>query len=190
MPEGAPTSALGARSVAPSGLRPSSFVMCNTPVEVQFITSAGCLNYPCRTPLGIALGADVTTGWKIGQHLGQRHRSLPLQTAGCRLGDHLAFFGPTTLALRCRGGGRYSSHRLFARHNGSGVARDVTDETILVRLFDQRFMHTARQGARREIGEGTRKSALARNLARALEAAQSAQHGIDGEPLDQPRGRR
>ena len=32
---------------APSGLRPSSFVMCNTPVEVQF-TSAGCLNYPCR----------------------------------------------------------------------------------------------------------------------------------------------
>jgi ribonuclease T2 len=30
-------------------LRPSSFVICNTPVEVQF-TSAGCLNYPCRTP--------------------------------------------------------------------------------------------------------------------------------------------
>jgi hypothetical protein len=24
--------------------------MCNTPVEVQF-TSAGCLNYPYRTPL-------------------------------------------------------------------------------------------------------------------------------------------
>jgi hypothetical protein len=24
--------------------------MCNTPVEVQF-TSAGCLNYPCRTPV-------------------------------------------------------------------------------------------------------------------------------------------
>src|SRR5439155_13771518 len=48
-PEGAPTSALGQRSGAPSGLRPSSFVMCNTPVEVQF-TSAGCLNYPCRTP--------------------------------------------------------------------------------------------------------------------------------------------
>src|SRR6202011_6212050 len=50
MPEGAPTSALGERSGAPSGLRPSSFVMCNTPVEVQFMTSAGCLNYPCRTP--------------------------------------------------------------------------------------------------------------------------------------------
>jgi hypothetical protein len=32
-------------------LCPSSFVMCNTPVEVQF-TSAGCLNYPCRTPRG------------------------------------------------------------------------------------------------------------------------------------------
>ena len=38
------------RSGAASGLRPSSFVMWNTPVEVQF-TSAGCLNYPCRTPL-------------------------------------------------------------------------------------------------------------------------------------------
>src|SRR5207344_1123602 len=48
-PEGAPAPALGERSGAPSGLRPSSFVICNTPVEVQF-TSAGCLNYPCRTP--------------------------------------------------------------------------------------------------------------------------------------------
>jgi len=37
------------RSGAPSGLRPSTFVMSDTPVEVQF-TSAGCLNYPCRTP--------------------------------------------------------------------------------------------------------------------------------------------
>jgi hypothetical protein len=34
-------------------LRPSSLVMCNTPVEVQLITSAGCLNYPCRTPQGV-----------------------------------------------------------------------------------------------------------------------------------------
>jgi hypothetical protein len=40
---------LGERSSAPSGLRPSLFVICNTPVEVRF-TSAGCLNYPCRTP--------------------------------------------------------------------------------------------------------------------------------------------
>jgi hypothetical protein len=53
-PEGAPAPALGERSGAPSGLRPSSFVMCNTPVEVQF-SSAGCLNYPCRTPPSIAL---------------------------------------------------------------------------------------------------------------------------------------
>jgi hypothetical protein len=43
------TRALEEGSCAPSSLRPSSFVMCNTPVEVQF-TSAGCLNYPCRTP--------------------------------------------------------------------------------------------------------------------------------------------
>src|SRR5271169_4538359 len=57
MPEGAPTSAFGERSGAPSGLRPSSFVMCNTPVEVQFMTSAGCLNYPCRTPIAAASAA-------------------------------------------------------------------------------------------------------------------------------------
>src|SRR3954451_16043555 len=34
--EGAPAPALGERSGAPSGLRPSSFVMSDTPVEVQF----------------------------------------------------------------------------------------------------------------------------------------------------------
>src|SRR5580700_9150509 len=48
-PEEAPAPAL---AEPPSGLRPSSFVMRNTPVEVQFINSAGCLNYPCRTPVG------------------------------------------------------------------------------------------------------------------------------------------
>src|SRR5271169_6424296 len=60
MPEGAPTSAFGERSGAPSGLRPSSFVMCNTPVEVQFMTSAGCLNYPCRTPQANDVASDGT----------------------------------------------------------------------------------------------------------------------------------
>src|SRR5271169_6731254 len=72
MPEGAPTSALGERSGAPSGLRPSSFVMCNTPVEVQF-TSAGCLNYPCRTPeeLQAALVEFATRyneTWLVARH--------------------------------------------------------------------------------------------------------------------------
>ena len=41
-------------AVQPNGhdlksVRPLPFVMSDTPVEVQF-TSAGCLNYPCRTP--------------------------------------------------------------------------------------------------------------------------------------------
>src|SRR6187402_894665 len=53
-PEGAPALALGERSGAPSGLRPSSFVMSDTPVEAQS-TSAGCLNYPCRTPEAIRI---------------------------------------------------------------------------------------------------------------------------------------
>ena len=38
---------LGERSGAPSGLRPASFVMSDTPLRFN---SAGCLNYPCRTP--------------------------------------------------------------------------------------------------------------------------------------------
>jgi len=53
---------LGERSGAPSGLRPSTFVMSDTPVEVQF-TSAGCLNYPCRTPpVGDELFSGGTSG--------------------------------------------------------------------------------------------------------------------------------
>jgi hypothetical protein len=40
-------------------LRPSSFVMWNTPVEVQF-TSAECLNYPCRTPPGATQTVQYT----------------------------------------------------------------------------------------------------------------------------------
>src|SRR4029077_5126246 len=40
------------------------FVMGNTPVVVQF-TSAGCLNYPCRTPLEV---------WKTLARLSARRR--------------------------------------------------------------------------------------------------------------------
>src|SRR4029077_18750765 len=61
-PEGTPTPVLGERSGAPSDLRPSSFFMGNTPVEVQF-TSAGCLNYPCRTP------KDLQIGYRIGERV-------------------------------------------------------------------------------------------------------------------------
>ena len=56
---------LGERSGAPSGLRPSSFVMGNTPVEVQF-TSAGCLNYPCPTSAS-ALKYEL---WTLGAEAG------------------------------------------------------------------------------------------------------------------------
>jgi hypothetical protein len=40
--------------------------MSDTPVEVQF-TSAGCLNYPCRTPVGIEDGwNEVSARHPIG----------------------------------------------------------------------------------------------------------------------------
>jgi hypothetical protein len=42
----------------PSGLRPASLVMSDTPVEVQF-TSAGCLNYPCRTAVAGSLCGEI-----------------------------------------------------------------------------------------------------------------------------------
>src|SRR5207342_1708565 len=74
MPEGAPTPALGERSGAPSGLSPSSLVMCNTPVEVQF-TSAGCLNYPCRTPV-----VEVRRHCSYRSHVGRKASRLPNTT--------------------------------------------------------------------------------------------------------------
>src|SRR6185312_1009446 len=72
-PEGAPTPALGERAGAPSGLRPSSLVMSNTPVEVQF-TSAGCLNYPCRTPDGILYNLNKDN---LGKNKWDPHFNLP-----------------------------------------------------------------------------------------------------------------
>src|SRR5580700_7535662 len=80
-PDGAPAPTLGERSGAPSGLRPSSFVICNTPVEVQF-TSAGCLNYPCRTPdyrrgayRSENHGAEPTESGRPGKYHGIDHPS-------------------------------------------------------------------------------------------------------------------
>src|SRR5271169_3672886 len=40
--------------------------MCNTPVEVQFMTSAGCLNYPCRTPLLDLCAIPITLAQQDG----------------------------------------------------------------------------------------------------------------------------
>src|SRR5580700_11335401 len=95
-PDGAPAPTLGERSGAPSGLRPSSFVICNTPVEVQF-TSAGCLNYPCRTPLR----SEPIAVW------GKRRVPLPLQNLHRRLLDEAIQYGwdaklshPSSIRLR------------------------------------------------------------------------------------------
>jgi hypothetical protein len=66
-------------------LRPSSLVMCNTPVEVQFITSAGCLNYPCRTPVAtqfkledrILIGKAAALAVHVGERKAQAGRVDP-----------------------------------------------------------------------------------------------------------------
>ena len=54
----APTFSEVGASENPGGVHPASFVMSDTLVEVQF-TSAGCLNYPCRTPPGDKLVAEI-----------------------------------------------------------------------------------------------------------------------------------
>jgi hypothetical protein len=65
-------------------LRPSSFVMCNTPVEVQF-TSAGCLNYPCRTPLPACLPAEPEVGIVRAAATYYRVRKDRLPPSPCRV---------------------------------------------------------------------------------------------------------
>ena len=54
----------------PFGLAPVIIVMWNTPVEVQF-TSAGCLNYPCRTPLEQSC---ERSSWSSCTHKHYNHR--------------------------------------------------------------------------------------------------------------------
>jgi putative ABC transport system substrate-binding protein len=53
--------------------------MCNTPVEVQF-TSAGCLNYPCRTPSAGYFAHQL--GLYTGRILkGEKPADLPVEQA-------------------------------------------------------------------------------------------------------------
>src|ERR1019366_1759336 len=128
---------------------------------------------------GVPLRPDVATRWKIGQHLGQRLAQLALQPPRLRPGGRLALFRSATLAFLRRGSDRRRGRRLLSRVDGGGVARDVTDDAILVRSLNQRLVNPVRQAAFRELGEGPRKRAFARNLACALPTAQPAQRGVD-----------
>src|SRR5665811_1202350 len=134
-------------------------------VDVQLIANPARL-----VAFGVAFCADGTCRWKIGQHRGQRHVDLTLQSPWLLRWSRLALFWPTTLALR-RFFGRRGSRRLLARLDRRRVARYVPDEAILVRLLNQRLVRAARQPAPRKFGEGARKRTLAGDTGRALPPA-------------------
>src|SRR5215469_17122267 len=90
-------------------------------------------------PFRIALAADGAMGGQIRQHLRQRHRALTFQALGFLL-DDLALPGPAALALRLL---RWDEcHRFLARLDGGGIARNVADNALLMRSFDQRLVHS------------------------------------------------
>ena len=64
------------------------------------------------------------------------------------------------------------------------------ESTDRVRMLDQRFMHTRRQLAGGELGEGAAECPLARHLGHTLPATQPPQRRIHLQPLDQGRHRR
>jgi hypothetical protein len=72
---------------------------------------------------------------------------------------------------RARRHGRF--HRLLAGLDGGRIARDVTDQPVLMGSVDQRRVDAARQLAARK------------HLSRALPAAQPAQLLVRRQPLDQ-----
>src|SRR6187551_3343846 len=125
-PEGAPAPALGERSGAPSGLRPSSFVMSDTQVNAQS-TSAWCLNYPCRTPRqGMhrcfgAIAPGVARGLKLRHDHGSNYMSGDFQDE-----------------IECLG---IEASPSFVREpEGNGVAerfiRTLKENLLWVRTFD------------------------------------------------------
>jgi hypothetical protein len=80
--------------------------------------------------------------------------------------------------------------RLFAGLDCGRIARDVTDQAILIAALDQRLVQAARQGAARKLRESAREGRLAGDLSGMFPAAQPAQLLIHRKPLDQHRGHR
>lgn len=71
---------------------------------------------------------------QVRQHLRQGHRGLALESAGF-LYDDFALLGPAALAVqavRC-----LDPHRFLAGFDGGRVARNVTDDAVLVGFLDQ-----------------------------------------------------
>ncbi len=120
--------------------------VADTPPECRHrrCRCAACSRSKSSNILCVAFCADIVPPWKIGQHLGQCHRTLPFQPARfLRRRRRLILAPPATLAL---GRGLY---RLgcgpLACLDRSAVARNVTDQTLGVRRLDERLVDARRQ---------------------------------------------
>jgi len=79
-------------------------------------------------------------------------------------------------------------HRLLARFDLSGVARDRADDVSVERALDQRRVHLAGQIALREVREGAGKRGFGGNLRASLPPQDPAQRLIDAKALDEAAG--
>ena len=149
-------------------------------IDVQLVTGPARL-----VAFGIALGTDIACRRKISQHLRQRLAGLALEPAGLFDHDHLALPRPAALAF---GRGRPSDlHRLLACLDRGRVARDVADEMILERSFNQGLMHALGNALVGKLGKSARERRLARHIGRALPANKTTQRRVDMKTLNQRR---
>src|ERR1039458_4462338 len=138
--------------------------------------------------LAVLLCDDITADGEVREHLkaNARHssvadvlRRLTLEARRLRLGPFfrwlLALFRASALLLRLglsggrpAGGGRRGRivllvllHRLLARLDLSGVARDRADDASAERTLDQRRVHLAGQIALRKVRDGAGKCGFA-----------------------------
>ena len=127
-------------------------------------------------PIAIALTSHVALAWQIGQHCLQRHAALALQAriGGRRVGRLAPFvafvratrtwqaIGARRRSLRlARGVAGGLSRRplrrrlrvVFAGCDRSGIARDVTNQAVLLGFRNQGFMHELGQLHARKLFE-------------------------------------
>src|SRR5271167_3586927 len=155
--------------------------------------------------LAVLLCADITAAGEVREHLADVLRRLTLEARRLRLGPFfrwlLALFRASALLLRLGvSGGRPAGgprrrivllvllHRLLARLDLSGVARDRADHASPERALDQRRVHLAGQITLRERREGAGKRGFRRNLRASLPPKDPAQRLIDVKTLDEVAG--
>ena len=140
--------------------------------------------------LGIALGADRAVRRQIGEHLGQRHRRLPLEAPRRlrRPPPRPSSAGPV-LRLRLFCLRLLDLDRFLARLDRRRIDRDVADQPLAERALDR----APRAGAWRSRLRQARRTRARTSLRSASRPARSQPHSrrsarVDLQPLDQHPG--